>query len=445
MLRYRYRAYPDAKQRHALSRLFGCVRVAANDAIAARRAAYRAGQPYLKYSELSAALTRSKTTPERAYLSEVSAVPLQQAIADVDRGYRNFFAGLTGERQGPKMGPPKFRSRHDSRQSACFTRNARFAVSRTGDREAVVRLPKIGPVKLVMSRPLPSTPASVTVIREADGRTYVSFVVEVTEDAAPAAGRVCGIDPGLSSFATIVTSDTATGQEAIARIDTPKFLRSKARALARSQRALSRKEKGSKNRGKAKQRVAVLHRKVRQTRLDHAHRQAAKIIAGHDVIAVEDLNITGMARSNLARSVHDQAMGQFLRLITEKATRQGRTVVKVGRYYPSTQTCSSCRQITGPKGRGELRVRHWTCVECGVAHDRDVNAARNILTEGLRLLASASTQPTTPVDSRSLKTPAAHADGPPGLLETGEDQLTTLASVDEAGRTTGDRDDGVAA
>lgn len=245
----------------------------------------------------------------------------------------------------------------------------------------------------------------MTVLRETDGRTYVSFVVRVTDLPAPATGRVCGVDPGLSSYATTVSRDTATGAETTNTIVTPLFLRRRARALARSQRALARKQKGSSNRVKAKNRVAVLHRKVRETRLDHAHQHAARLVADHDIIAVEDLAVAGMARTSLAKSVHDQAMAQYLRLITEKAARHGTTVVKVGRWFASTQLCSHCHQLTGPKGTPGLRVRHWTCTTCGTDHDRDINAARNILTEGLRLLAASTTdapeQPFPVADGRS--------------------------------------------
>ena len=389
-LRYRYRAYPGTVENAALARTFGSCRVVANDAIAARQHAYKNGLAALSLGVLSTRLTAAKQTPERAWLGEVSAVALQQALKDVDVAHRNFFSSRKGTREGPKMGPPKFRSRHTSQQSARFTRNARFKIEGTPEGatggQARLFLPKIGWLPFVLSRPLPSNPTSVTVIREADGRTYLSFVVRVIDVPNVTAGRVCGIDPGLSTYATILSVDTVTGEEIEGKIDTPMFLRRKARALARSGRSLSRKKKGSQNRAKAKVRVAVLHRKVREARLDHAHQRAAEVVATHDIIAIETLSVAGMARTNLAKSVHDQAMAQFLRLIVEKAARQGRTVVPVGRFFPSTQTCSTCGAITGPKGQAGLGVRHWTCTNCGVTHDRDINAARNILAEGLRLL-----------------------------------------------------------
>jgi putative transposase len=244
VVRFRFRAYPGAEQTRALSRTFGSCRVVANDAIAARKAAYRAGLPYPTSNDLSRLLiTQAKLGPDRAWLGEVSAVALQQSLADVDRAYSNFFDWLKGKRAGRKVGPPRFRSRHDSRQSARFTKNAKFTVEQTAKRDAVLTLPKIGPVRFVRSRPLPAGPSSVTVIREADGRTYVSFVVTVTDTPAPGTLRVCGIDPGLTTFATTLTVH-ADGTETVSKVQTPKFLRRRAKALARWQRSLSRKRKG---------------------------------------------------------------------------------------------------------------------------------------------------------------------------------------------------------
>ena len=386
-IRLRYRGYPDRKEARNLSRLFGCCRVVANDAIRARQAARALGWPAPPRSVLSRELiTDAKLTADRAFLGEVSAVALQQALADLDRAYRDFFKSRKGERKGRRLGAPRLKSRRDRRQTARFTRNARFKIlPGRSDREAVLRLPKVGDIRFVMSRPLPSIPSSVTVIREADGRTYLSFVCTVADRPAVATGRECGIDLGLSAFATILTTDEA-GAERVAKVKTPRFLRRRARALRRSQRSLSRRQKGSKNRDKARQKVAVAHRKVRDARLDHAHQTAARIIAAHDTICVEDLNVAGIARGRTAKSASDQALGQFLRVLTEKAERQGRTIVRVDRFFPSTQLCSHCGEQTGPRGRQDLRVRHWTCSSCGASHARDVNAARNLLTEGFRTL-----------------------------------------------------------
>ena len=385
VLRYRYRAYPTAKQQRAISRLLGACRVAFNDALTYAKEQHAAGNPYPKAKGLQHhVLTVGKKTKQRSWMNELCAVALQQAVSEADVAYRNFFSSVKGERKGRRMGHPKYRRRSENRQSAKFTKAAKFSVTVTGERDATVRLTGIGELKFVLSRPLPSEPSSVTVIREADGRLYVSFVVAVEETGGETVNRISGIDMGLSSFATVLTVDE-NGEENTEKIDTPKFLRRRARALARSQRAHARKQKGSRNREKSRVRVAVHHRKVRDARLDHAHQVADTLVNNNDVIATETLSLAGMAKTSGA-SVHDQAIGQFLAVLTEKAARRGVALVKVGRFFPSTQLCSNCHSQTGPKGREELDVRHWTCAECGVDHDRDVNAARNILAEGLRLL-----------------------------------------------------------
>jgi putative transposase len=348
VLRYRYRAYPGREATIALSRTFGSCRVVFNDAIATREYAHKHGLPFPKTKELSRALiTKAKKTPERKWLAEVSAVALQQALDDADTAYRNFFRSIKSVSKKRKVGHPKFKSRHDSRQSARFTNAARFKVELVHERQAVLTLPKIGRIPFVLSRPLPTNASSVTVIRESDGRTYLSFVVRVQNEEALKTNRICGIDPGLASYATVFSVDTSNGDQTEFQIDTPAFLRRRARALARSQRALSRKKKGSKNRAKARTRVAVVHRKVRQARLDHAHQQAAQIIANHDIIAVEDPSVDSMARTKLAKSVHDQAMGQFLRLLK---IMSGLTI------YHSDATVH--RQCPGLRG-SQLVHRHY--------------------------------------------------------------------------------------
>jgi transposase len=223
-LRYRYRLYPSPGQRATLARAFGCARVVFNDGLRAREAAHEAGRPYLADALLSAGLTAAKATPERAWLTEVSAVVLQQALADLNAAYRNYFASLTGKRKGPGIGPPRFRSRKDTRQAIRFTRNARFSITPGGK----LRLPKIGDVPVRWSRPLPSQPSSVTVIKDPAGRYFASFVVEVGPRALPAAGAVTGIDLGLTHFA--VLSDGR-------KIVSPRFLRRAERKLRRRQRA----------------------------------------------------------------------------------------------------------------------------------------------------------------------------------------------------------------
>ena len=207
-------------------------------------------------------------------------------------------------------------------------------------------------------------------IREADGRYYASFVVERAATPLPVCEREAGIDLGLGRLA--VTSDGVV-------IPNPRFLRKKERKLARMQRALSRTRKGSANRAKARRRVAVVHRKVREARLDHAHKTALRLVRDNQAVYAEDLAVSGLARTRLAKSVHDAGWAQLLRLVGEKAGEYGRTFHRIGRFVPTSQICSECGIKDGPK---PLSVRTWACAACGAVHDRDVNAARNILAAG---------------------------------------------------------------
>jgi putative transposase len=213
-------------------------------------------------------------------------------------------------------------------------------------------------------------PSSVTVIREADGRYYASFVVEVADTPLPQSTNDVGIDLGLTSLAVLSTGEVVAN---------PRYLRRKARALARAQKSLARKTKGSNRRAKSVRRVAVQHRKVRDTRLDAHHKLAHRIVRDNQAIYVEDLAVSGLARTRLAKSVADAGWSTLVRLLEEKALRCHRTVVRVSRWFPSSRLCSVCGFSSGKK---PLAVRSWTCTECGITCDRDLNAARNILVEG---------------------------------------------------------------
>lgn len=367
-LRYSYRLYPDASQRQALARAFGCARVVFNDALATRRSAHEAGEPYVSDAELSKRLTKAKESPERAWLGEVSLVVLQQALADLNTAYRNFFASVTGTRTGRRVGPPRFRSRKDRRQAIRFTANSRFKVLDDGH----LRLPKIGDVEVRWSRDLPSEPSSVTVIRDAAGRFFASFVVEVDPRPLPETDAECGIDLGLGSFAVL---DDGT------KVTAPRFLRRAERKLKRAQRDLSRKQRGGKNREKARVRLARAHAHVADARRDFHHQLSTKLIRENQAVYVEDLAVSGLARTRLAKSVHDAGWASFVNMLEYKARLYGRTVEKVDRFAPTSKTCSVCGVKDGPTS---LAVRVWTCAACGSVHDRDVNAARNIAALGRR-------------------------------------------------------------
>lgn len=345
-----------------LNRTFGCVRLVWNKALAERSRRYRSEGKSTSYRETDAALTAWKRTDDLSFLAEVSCVPLQQTLRHQHAAYRNFFAGHARF--------PRFKSR-SGRQSAHFTRSA-FRL-RAGE----LQLAKTsGPIRLVWSFDQVDlatlSPSMVIVTRETDHRWYVTFTVD-SDDPEPLAanGHSVGLDLGVKDFA--VTSDGR-------RIANPTCLQRKARALARYQRRLARARRGSSNRAKAKRKIAAAHRKVCNARRDFLHRTSTRIVRDADVIVIEDLAVANMVRNRrLSRAISDVAWGEFRAMLEYKAHRAGRTLVAVDRWYPSTRTCSTCGHLLSELG---LSIRHWTCPNCRTRHDRDLNAAKNILAAG---------------------------------------------------------------
>lgn len=364
-LRYQYRVYPTPGQQDMLARSFGCARVVFNDALRARQDAYAAGVKLSDTDVQKQVVTAAKKTPQRVWLGEVASVVLVQACQDARRAYRNWFDSMSGKRKGRRIGAPRFRSRKDNRQAIRLTRNG-FSLRPNGK----LYIAKVGELKVSWSRELPSEPSSVSIIKDAAGRYFASFVVETTDEPLPEVDFEVGIDLGLTTFA--VLSDGKI-------IESPKFLRQAERRLKKAQQALSRKDKGSNNRVKARIRVAKAHAKVADARKDWAHQQSTAIIRENQAVFVEDLCVSGLARTRLAKSVHDAGWAMFTRMLEEKAARYGRTFVKVDRFYPSSQLCSVCGKKDGPK---PLSIREWQCAACGVVHDRDLNAAKNIHAAG---------------------------------------------------------------
>ncbi|MGY5131892.1 RNA-guided endonuclease InsQ/TnpB family protein [Streptomyces nigrescens] len=362
-LRYSFRLYPNGPQRAALGRAFGCARVVFNDALRARKDARDQGLPYPKIGDLSKqVITVAKKTPERAWLAEVSAVLLQQSLRDLDTAYANFFASMKGTRRGPKVAEPRFKSRKDNRHSIRFTANARWKITPGQD----LSLPKIGDVRVKWSRALPATPSTVTVIKDAAGRYFASFVVATEPETLPEVTPQVGIDLGLGHFA--VLSDGR-------KIDAPRFLRRAEKKLKREQRRLSRKARGSNNRDKARVKVARAHAQVADARREFHHQLSTQIIRENQAIAVEDLAVKGLARTRLAKSVHDAGWSAFVAMLEYKAQTHGRRFFRIGRFEPTSQVCSACGVQDGPK---PLHIRVWTCGACGTVLDRDINAAVNV-------------------------------------------------------------------
>ncbi|MET9879813.1 RNA-guided endonuclease TnpB family protein [Actinacidiphila glaucinigra] len=359
-LRYSFRVYPSTGQRTALARAFGCARVVFNDALRVREQARAAGLPFVSSAELSKQLSVAKKTPERAWLNEVSSVVLQQSLRDLDAAYRNFFDGLRGKR--PTVGPPRFKSRKDTRQAVRFTANAGWKITTGGK----LRLPKVGDVAVKWSRSLPSAPSTVTVVKDSAGRYFASFVVETDPEMLPATDNVVGIDVGLTHFA--ILSDGT-------KIDSPRFLRRAEKKLKKAQRDLSRKAMGSKNRAKARIKVARAHARTADARREFHHQLSTRIIRENQAVAVEDLAVKGLARTRMAKSVQDAGWSAFTAMLEYKAALYGRTFHRIGRFEPTSQVCSVCGVKDGPK---PLSVRVWTCGACGTVLDRDINAAVNI-------------------------------------------------------------------
>ncbi len=360
---YRCRAYPDEAQQQVLARAFGCVRVVWNRTLAERQRRWQQEHRGTTYAETDAALTVMKKDPELAWLNEVSSVPLQQALRHQHGAFQAFF--------GKRARYPRFKSRH-GRQSAHYTRSA-FSM-----RGGELRLAKaVGPLAFVWSWPEVDTgvldPTMVIVSREPDGRWYVTFAVDACElEPLPAVGRSAGIDLGMTSF--LVMSDGK-------KIANPRHLERRARNLARYQRRLARCQRGSANRAKAKAKVARAHRKVRNARADFLHRTTTQLIRDNDLIAIEDLAVKNMVRNRcLARAISDCGWGEFRRQLEYKCQRAGRRLVVTGRWYPTSKTCSVCGFLLADL---PLQVRAWRCPSCRARHDRDLNAAKNILAAGL--------------------------------------------------------------
>jgi putative transposase len=360
---YRCRAYPDEAQQAVLSRTFGCVRVVWNCTLAARHNRWHLEGKAMSYAESDRALTAMKMDPGLAFLCEVSSVPLQQALRHQHRAFQAFFAGHARY--------PRFKSRR-SRQAAHYTRSA-FTM-----RGGELRLAKMAaPVRFVWSWPDANVttldPAMVIVSREPDGRWYVTFTID-TDAPEPLreTGHVVGVDLGVTDFAV-----TSAGE----RIANPRHLERKACSLARYQRRLARCQKGSANRAKAAAKVARAHRKVRNARRDFLHRASTSLVRSADLIVIEDLAVSNMVRNRrLARAISDCGWGEFRRQLEYKCERYGRHLVIIDRWYPSSKTCSACGHLLVDLS---LSTRHWRCPSCGTRHDRDINAAKNILAAGL--------------------------------------------------------------
>ncbi|MEG3874531.1 MULTISPECIES: transposase [unclassified Microcoleus] len=359
--RYQYRFYPTDQQQQSLAQLFGCVRVVWNDALALCKQSEK--KP--KSAELQKiVITQAKQTIERAWLREVSNIPLQQSVADLETAFKNFFDSCKGKRKGRKVGYPKFKKRTSS-QSARLTRGG-FSFKGNG-----VYLAKIGIVNPIWSRKLPSKPSSVTVIKDCANRYFLSFVVELGPIQIEAKSPSIGIDLGIKTFAVMSKGEKA-------KSPSYKKLDRKVRQLQRKE---ARQPKDSKRRNVTRIKIAKLHNRIADTRKDFLHKLSTKIVNENQVIILEDLNVSGMLKNRkLSRAISQQGWREFRTLCEAKSEKFGREFQVISRWEPTSQVCADC----GFKwGKIDLSIRSVLCLSCGTEQDRDKNASRNIEQVGM--------------------------------------------------------------
>ncbi|MGW1624664.1 RNA-guided endonuclease InsQ/TnpB family protein [Streptomyces sp. NPDC002172] len=358
---FKYRFYPTGEQAAELSRTFGCVRLVYNKALEERTRAWYGEQRRVSYVQSSAALTEWKKTDELAFLTEVSSVPLQQALRHLQTAFGNFFA--------KRAKYPRYKSRKKSRVSAEYTRSA-FKW-----RDGQLTLAKMAePLDIRWSRPLPedTEPTTATVSRDAAGRWFVSLLCEDSIAPAPTTTAAVGLDAGITSLVTLSTGE---------KVANPKHERRDRARLARAQRELSRKAKGSANREKARRRVAKVHARIADRRRDFLHKLSTRLVRENQTVVIEDLTIRNLLKNGkLARAISDAAWTELRSMLEYKCAWYGRELVVIDRFFPSSKLCGTCGTV---REKLPLNVREWTCECCGTVHDRDGNAARNILAAGL--------------------------------------------------------------
>ena len=361
---YKFRFNPTPEQEVILAQTFGCARFAYNHMLRLRTDAWFQRQERIGYHETSAALTALKKDPEFVWLNEVSSVPVQQALRHLQTAFGNFFA--------KRAKYPTFK-RKDGPQSAEYTTSA-FK----WDGKALKLAKMVAPLAIRFSRTIPRAAkvTTVTVSKDAAGRYFVSMLCDdAVEPKAEAAGKV-GIDLGLTHFAILSTGE---------KVAAPNTFRKHETKLAKLQRRLAKKQKGSANRKKARLKVAKLHAKIADSRKDFLHKLSTRLINENQVIAIETLAVSNMQKNHsLAKSIADASWSEFVRQLEYKSLWYGRELVGIDRWYPSSKRCSDCGHTVA---KMPLNVREWTCPECGTVHDRDINAARNVLAAGLAVSA----------------------------------------------------------
>jgi len=361
---YKYRIYPTDEQKQMLAQTFGCCRYVYNWALRLKTDAYYQRGERMYYEHLSQALTSLKKQEESAWLNNVSSVPLQQALRHLERAFLNFFEG--------RAQYPTFKKKHGA-QAATY---ASSAFKWDGTNLTLAKMDR--PLDIHWSRPLPKgcKPTTITVTKDCSNRYFVSLLVEEDIQTLPVVNKQVGLDLGLKSM--VITSDGQT-------YGNPKFFARDEKKLAQAQRRHAKKKKGSKNRAKAKLKVARVHARIADRRRDYQHKLSTHIIRENQIVCVEDLQVKNMVKNHrLAKAISDVGWSELVRQLEYKAEWYGRTLVKIDKFYPSSKRCFDCGHILDSL---TLDIRHWVCPECGVEHERDINAAKNIVAAGLAVLA----------------------------------------------------------